>query len=57
MPEQKKSDEELIADMPPRDGSANDPAANAENYLEDKNLDDDREALKKIQKDLPSAGA
>jgi hypothetical protein len=59
MPDQdpsQKTDEELIADMPPRDGSAQDPAAQAEAYLEDKDLDADREALQKIQKDLPSAG-
>ncbi|MGH2841403.1 MAG: hypothetical protein ACRDKY_11340 [Solirubrobacteraceae bacterium] len=52
-----KTDEELVADLPPRDGSANDPAARAESYLEDKNLDDDRAALEKLQKDLPSSGA
>lgn len=54
----QKTDEELVADLPPRDGSANDPAAKAESYLDEHvNLDEDRAALEKIQKDLPSSGA
>jgi hypothetical protein len=56
MPEQhEKTDEELVAAIPPKDGSANDPVAKAEEHLENVNLDEDREALKRIQKDLPSA--
>ncbi len=59
MPEKdaNKTDEELVAAMPPRDGSSKDPAANAERYLEDVNMDEQREALKRIQKDIPSSGS
>jgi hypothetical protein len=52
----EKTDEELVADIPPKDGSAKDPVAQAEAHLDNVDLDADREALKKIQQDLPSAG-
>ena len=57
MPDEAKSDEELAEAIPPRDGGAKDPVANAEASLEDVDMDAQREALKKIQKDLPSAGS
>jgi hypothetical protein len=52
----QKTDEELVAALPPRDGGNNDPVANAEEHLANVDMDAQREALKKIQKDLPSAG-
>ncbi|MDQ3675439.1 MAG: hypothetical protein M3401_01335 [Actinomycetota bacterium] len=54
--EEQETDEDLVDAIPPRDGSPNDPVSNAEAHLEDVNMDDQREALKKIQKDIPSAG-
>lgn len=55
--EDKRTDEELVAALPPRDGGANDPVANAEAHLENVDMDAQREALKKIQKGLPSTGS
>jgi len=52
----QKTDEELVAELPPRDGSSKDPVTNAEASLEDVNMDEQREALKQIQKDIPSSG-
>ena len=52
----QKTDEELVAALPSRDGSSKDPVANAEASLEDVDMDEQREALKQIQKDLPSGG-
>lgn len=58
MPEQdQRTDEELVAALPPRDGGAKDPVANAEEHLSNVDMDEQRKALEKIQKDLPSAGA
>lgn len=57
MADEDKTDEELVANLPPRDGSSKDPVANAEAALEDVDMDAQREALKKIQKDIPSAGS
>ena len=52
----QQTDEEIVANLPPRDGSSEDPAANAAASLEDVNMDEQREALKQIQKDIPSSG-
>ena len=52
----QQTDEDLVAALPPRDGSSKDPVANAEAALEDVDMDAQREALKKIQKDIPSGG-
>jgi len=57
MADEEKTDEELEAAIPPRDGSGKDPVANAEASLEEVDMDAQREALEKIQKDLPSGGA
>lgn len=57
MADEEKTDEELETAIPPRDGSAKDPVANAEESLEEVDMDAQREALEKIQKDLPSGGA
>jgi hypothetical protein len=51
----QQTDEELVAGLPPRDGSSKDPVANAEASLEDVDMDAQREALKQIHKDLPSS--
>ena len=55
MADEDKTDEELVTALPPRDGSSKDPAANAQASLEDVDMDAQREALKQIQKDLPSS--
>jgi len=52
--EAQKTDEELEAAIPPR--GANDAATKAEEQLANVDMDEQREALKKLQKNLPSAG-
>jgi hypothetical protein len=49
--------EKLEEAIPPRDGGANDPVAKAEDMLDDVDMDAQREALKNIQKNIPSSGS